>query len=170
MDPFTITVGALGVTEFALSNIDQLRKTINDLAEAKDVVQDVTSNLENIQRPLAALKELEIPDSATYAAAKDDLRKSGVAEAVNKCGQACAEFNEKLNKWTKHSTNTKLALRDRLSVGVWNKEKIRTFRTRVQSCQAIVQFSIESTQLYVKNSALLSQHLLMLPKTRSAPL
>lgn len=150
MDPFSIAVGALGITDFALSSIDQLRKTISSLTEAQDVVQDISSNLEAIQRPLTALQEFKFPDGPSCTAAKEDLKKTGVAEAVNKCGQACTEFNEKLNKWTKHSTNTKLSLRDRLSVGVWNKEKISTFRTRVRACQSIVRFSVESTQLYVQ--------------------
>lgn len=150
MDPLSITAGALGITDFALSNIDQLRKTISSLAEAQDVVQDITSNLETIQRPLTALQEFKFPDGPSCTAAKEDLKKTGLAEAVNKCGQACADFDEKLNKWTKHSTRTKLSLRDRLSVGVWNKEKIVTFRTRVHTCQAIVQLSVESTQLYVE--------------------
>lgn len=150
MDPFSITAGALGITGFALLNIEQLRKTISGLAEAQDVVQDIASNLEAIQRPLTALQEFKFPDGPSCAAAKEDLKKTGVAEAVNKCGQACADFNEKLKKWTKHSTNTKLSLRDRLSVGVWNKEKIGTFRTRVHTCQSIVQFSVESTQLYIQ--------------------
>ena len=150
MDPFSITAGALGITNFALSSIDRLRKTTSGLTEAQDVVQDITSNLEAIQRPLTALEEFKFPDGASCTAAKEELKKTGVAEAVNKCGQACADFNDKLNKWTKHSTNTKLSLRDRLSVGVWNKEKICTFRTRVQTCQSIVQFSVESTQLYVQ--------------------
>jgi hypothetical protein len=149
MDPFTITVGALGITEFALSSIDTLHNRINSLAEAKEVLQDITSNLQAVQRPLAALNDLKISDSATYATAKEDLEKTGVAEAVNKCGQACSEFAEKLKQWTKHSSSTKLSLRDRLLVGIWNKEKIRTFRTQVQSCQAVVQFAIESTQLCV---------------------
>jgi len=39
MDPFSITVGALGITEFALSSIDRLCNFINALAEAKEVVQ-----------------------------------------------------------------------------------------------------------------------------------
>jgi hypothetical protein len=111
------------------------------------VVQDIASNLEAVQRPLAALEELKISDSATYTAAKEDLEKTGVAEAVNKYGQAYADFINKLKQWTKHSSSMKLSLRDRLSVGLWNKEKIRTFRTQVQSCQATVQFAVESTQL-----------------------
>ncbi|KAF3389776.1 hypothetical protein DPV78_011694 [Talaromyces pinophilus] len=147
MDPFSITVGALGITGFALSSIDHLRGLIGSLADAREVVQDIASSLEAIQRPLTALEQLKISDSATYVEAKSDLEKTGVVEAVNKCGQACADFANQLQQWTKHSRKTKLSLRDRLSVGIWNKEKIHTFRTQVQSCQAIVQFAIGSTQL-----------------------
>jgi len=65
-----------------LSSIDKLCNFINGLAEAKEVVQDIASSLEAVQ--LAALEELKISDSATYAAAKEDLEKTGVPEAVNK--------------------------------------------------------------------------------------
>ena len=147
MDPFSITVGALGITEFAISSIVRLRDFINGLAEAKEVVQDIASNLEGIERPLAALKKLSISDGATSTAAEEDLKKAGVAEAVNNCGDACDEFTKNLQKWTKHSSTMKLSLRDRFSVGIWNKEKIRTFRTQVQSCEATVQFAVTSTQL-----------------------
>ena len=104
MDPFSITVGALGITEFALSSIDRLCNFINALAEAKEVVQDIASYLEAVQRPLAALEVVKISDSATYVAAKDDLENTIVAEAVNKCGQACADFTKKPEQWTKHSS------------------------------------------------------------------
>jgi hypothetical protein len=147
MDPFSITVGALGITEFAISSIEKLHNFIIGLAEAKEVVQDIASTLEAVQRPLAALEKLKFSDGTTYAEAQLDLKKTGVVEAVNKCGQACADFTKKLEQWTKHSSRTKLSLRDRLSVGLWNKERIRTLRTQVQSCQSIVQFAVESTQL-----------------------
>jgi hypothetical protein len=98
MDPFSITVGALGITQFAISSIVQLRHSIYDLAEAKEVVQDVASNLDAVQRPLAALRELSISDEATYTAAKEDLEKTGVVKAVNNCGQACADFTKNLER------------------------------------------------------------------------
>ena len=147
MDPLTITTSAIGITQFAISSIVQLHDFINDLAEAKEVARDITSNLKGVQRPLAALEELTISDPTTYATAKADLEKTGVVEAVNNCGQACANFTDNLKRWTKHFSGTKISLRDRFSVGVWNKEKIRTFRMQVQSCQATVQFAITSTQL-----------------------
>lgn len=147
MDPFSITAGAIGITGFATTSIVQLHSLINSLTEAKDIVTDVASSLANIERPLAALERLSISDEATSTAAKEDLKKAGVAEAVNKCGDACDEFSKNLKKWTKHSSTVRLSLRDRLSVGVWNKEKIRTFRTQLQSCEATVQFAVTSTQL-----------------------
>jgi hypothetical protein len=149
MDPFSITVGALGITQFAISSIGNLRDLVNSIDEAKDVLQDIASDLEAIQLPLSALENLQISDDKTYTATKGDLESTGVAEAVNKCGQTCADFSKKLEQWTRHSSTTKLSLRDRLSVGLWNKEKIRTFRTQVHSCQAIVQFATNSAQLYV---------------------
>lgn len=149
MDPFSITVGALGITEFALSSISHLRDLVNGLEEATDVIQEVIFDLEAIQRSLSALKNLQISDNTTCVEAKEDLEKTGVAEAVNKCGQACADFSKKLEQWTKHSSTTKLSLRDRLTVGLWNKEKIQKFRTQVHSCQAIVHFAIDSANLYV---------------------
>jgi len=147
MDPFSITAGALGITGFAISSIVQLHDLIDSLAEAKTVVQDVASNLEGIQRPLAALDELKISNRAIADGVKDDLIKTGIAETVNNCGRACDDFTKNLEKWTKHSSTAKISLRDRLSVGIWNKERIRTFRTQVQSCQATVQLSVTSAQL-----------------------
>ncbi|CAI7577519.1 unnamed protein product [Penicillium glandicola] len=150
MDPLSITASALGITGFALSSISNIRRIIDDIQEANDVMQDVTSNLEAIELPLSALEKLQITDSTTHAEIKEDLKKTGVVEAVNKCGQACAEFKKKLEQWTRHSSTTKLSLRDRLSVGLWKKEKIQTFRTQVLTCQAIVQFAIESAQLLIQ--------------------
>ncbi|KAF1816371.1 hypothetical protein P152DRAFT_428389 [Eremomyces bilateralis CBS 781.70] len=150
MDPLSITASTLGITTFAISSIVQLHNFIDNLAEAKDVVQDIASNLEGVQRPLAALEDLIISDAAMYTAAKVDLEKTGVVEAVNNCGQACAKFTDNLKRWTKHSGGTQLSLRDRLSVGVWNREKFRTFRMQVQSCQTTVHFAVTSTQLIVQ--------------------
>jgi hypothetical protein len=147
MDPFSITAGAIGITGFATTSIAQLHNLVDNLSEAQDLVTDVASSLANIERPLAALEQLSISDESTSVAAKEDLRKAGIAEAVNECGNACNELSKNLTKWTKHSSTAKLSLRDRLSVGVWNREKIRTLKMQVQSCEATVQFAVTSTQL-----------------------
>jgi hypothetical protein len=146
MDPFGIKVGAIGITESATNSIVQLHSLIDGLTEAKDVISDIASSLAKIERPLAALEELSISDGATSDAARENLRQVGVAETVNRCGEACDEFGKNLKKWTKYSSTMRHSLRDRLSVGVWN-EKMRTLRTRLQSCEKTVQFAVTSTQM-----------------------
>jgi hypothetical protein len=48
MDHFSITAGAIGVTEFATTSIVQLHSLINSLSEAQDVVSDIAFSLANI--------------------------------------------------------------------------------------------------------------------------
>jgi hypothetical protein len=86
-------------------------------------------------------------DAEMSATFKQALAKTGMANALNDCGKACEVFNKRLQKWTRHSREDKLSLRDKMSVGIWNKERVRTFRTRVETCQRTVHFAISSTQL-----------------------
>ena len=144
MDPLSITAAAVGITDFAISRIIELHDFINSIAEAKQEIHDAQSNLDNIHRTLIALGDLNISDNA---AALEDVNKTSVAEAVNSCGDACKRFSGDLKKWTKHSSVDHMPLRDRFVVNVWNKEKVRTFRTNLQGCQTTVQFAVTSCQL-----------------------
>jgi hypothetical protein len=147
MDPLSITAATIGITTLAITSIKQLHEVINDVAEVKKVIHDVSTSLTAILIPLDSLRKLHVPDSSISAAVKADLERTGVANAVNKCGDLCDDFAKRLKKWTKHSSASKLSLRDRLTVGSWNKEKIRTLRISVQACQSTVQFGVQTTQL-----------------------
>jgi hypothetical protein len=147
MDPLSITAATIGISGAAITSIVSVRNTINNIRDAEEVVGNIRTQLESIQRPLDSLKELRIGDTGTLTASKEALAKSGVAEAVNDCGKACAAFEKKLQKWIKHSAGGKLSLRDKITVNLWNKEKVLTFKTRVETCQLSVQFAVSSVQL-----------------------
>lgn len=146
MDPLSITAATIGITTFALASIKQIRDTINDVAEVKEVIEDISTDLTGILAPLDSLRELLDPESNISAAAKADLEKTGVADAVNKCGDLCNDFMKRLEKWTKHSSGSKLSFRDRLTVSV-NKDKIHTLRVSLQSCQFRLMSAVQTTQL-----------------------
>jgi hypothetical protein len=148
MDPFSITAGSIGITGFATASFGQLHTIISGFAEAHEEVRDIKSSLENIQHPLSALTQIPATQQAITCAARDDLKRAGLAEAVNSCGDACAKFSKDLERWTKHSAANRMSFRDRFLVGVWHKEKIRTLRTQLQSCSETLQLAVSSTQLY----------------------
>jgi hypothetical protein len=147
MDPLSITAAAIGITQFALSQIIQLHDTIDKLHAVKEELRDIHMDLGAIRFPLRALEDIVIENESGSRAAKEDLEKTGIAKAVNQCGDACKDFDKSLRKWTNHSTDTRLSARDRLVVGLWRKEKIATFRSRVKSCRETVHFAVASAQL-----------------------
>ena len=147
MDPLSITAATIGISSAAMTSIASVRNTINNIQDAEEVVGDIRTQLGSIQRPLDSLKELRIHDTGTLTVSKETLARSGVAEAVNDCGKACAAFDKKLQKWTRHSTDGKFSLRDKRSVGLWNKEQFLTFKAQVETCQSSVHFAVSSVQL-----------------------
>lgn len=148
MDPFSISVAAVGIAGTAISGMSKLRETITSIKDAPEELDQMRLQLDNIRRPLDTLQSLVLnPDVNTSEASKQALARTGMADAVNHCGAACDDFNKNLQNWTKHSTKDKLSLRDKISMGVWNKERVRTCRSRVETCQQTVHLAMSSTQL-----------------------
>jgi chromosome condensin MukBEF ATPase and DNA-binding subunit MukB len=147
MDPLSITATIIGISSVAITSISSVRSTINNIQDTEKVVGDIRTQLENIERPLDSLKTLTITDADALAASTEALKQSGVVEAVNDCGKACAAFDKKLQRWTRHSADGKFSLRDKLSVGLWNKEQFLTFKAYVETCQSSVHFAVSSVQL-----------------------
>jgi hypothetical protein len=147
MDPFSITAGSIGITGFATASFVKLHSIMSGSAEAHEEVRDISRNLESINLPLLALSQISAPQHVILTAARDDLKKAGVAVAVNICGDACTRFSKDLERWTKHSVAKKMSFRDRFLVGIWHKEKIRTLRTQLQMCSETLQLAVSSTQL-----------------------
>jgi hypothetical protein len=147
METFSLTAGSIGITAGALAGFAQLHSLIERFAEAHAEVRDTSRGLELLQLPLSALAQLGTQEQAITIAAKEDLNKVGVADAVNHCGDSCAKFAKDLERWTKNSSAGKLSFKDRFLVGVWKKEKICTLTTQLQSCAETLQLAVSSTQL-----------------------
>jgi len=147
MDPLSITAATIGISHAAIASIVSLRNNIGAFQDAQEVLGDIRTQLENIQKPLETLKTLTVPDADTLAVTTETLTKCGVAEAVNDCGDKCAAFEKKLQRWTRHSPEGRLSHRDRVALGIWNQEKVNTFKARVETCRSSVHFAVASVQL-----------------------
>ena len=147
MDPFSITAGTIGITGVALTSFEQLHNLLSAFAEANEEVRDINACIEGLNAPLSAIEELVNSRQDISVAAETDFQKADVADAVNQCGRACAQYAEAVKRWTRRSIAGRLSFRDRFLVGVWNKEKTRTMRTQLQSCVDTLQLAVSSAQL-----------------------
>lgn len=147
MDPFSITMGALGISETGLAAIKTLREATHGVMHASQEFREIRMVLGQTETSLNHLRGLEIGDRETSEACKAALKESGMVEAVNNCGKACEAFNERLQQWTRHSTKDEMSKRDQLSIGFWNKDSIAVFKTNVETCQQLVEFAVSTAQL-----------------------
>lgn len=147
MDPFSITIAVIGISGTAVNGLSRLHKTISAISDAPDEINGVRQHLDSIKQALGALASPQMVEYLSDSTAGQALATTGLTDAVNDCGTACEKFEKRLQKWTRHSTEDKLSVLDKMSVGVWNKEWIRTFKTRLETCQQTVHFVVSSTQL-----------------------
>ncbi|KAK5125659.1 hypothetical protein LTR85_011933 [Meristemomyces frigidus] len=150
-DPFSITVGAVGITTAAIASTLQLKDLIAGLSDAPTDLQKIHANLEALGPALSALESISVPDEHALGSAKTEVEKTGLAKAVNGCGSACEKFKVKLEKWTKHTSKQKMDWRDRFKVGVWESSAIQKMAVQVETCKTTVTLAVASTNLLVLN-------------------
>lgn len=147
MDPFSITAGSVGIAGVAATSFEQLHSRISSFRQAPTDIQSVRTNLEHIRRPLSVLQQLTSSGEPSSDAALRDIETAGVAEVVQRCSRECDKFSTNIERWTKRSDPDKLVFWDRFLVGVWHKEKFRTFSAQLQSCLDTLQLAVQTAQL-----------------------
>jgi hypothetical protein len=150
MHSLDFTAVALGIHDSANNSMTQLLNIVRDLTGDKEELQDIDSGLEATQRTLTDLKDLVFADEGAYIAVKNYLEMVGIAEDVNRCAHACTVLGRSLQRSTRPSRVGRApSLYTGHYVDLFFKEKICTFRARLQSCRAIVQFAVRSVSLRV---------------------
>lgn len=150
MDPLNINLTAAGISGNAMNRISSLRKSIDGMGGSQEDVKDIRAQLEGIQAPLNAPQVVPIANNETLAVYKNIIGKTGISNSVNDCGRACEDFEGKLQSWKKTSTGwrgKKISLSDEIGNGTWNRENVRTFKTRLETCQQTVFFAVTGSQL-----------------------
>lgn len=146
MDPFSLAVGVLGITGFALSAIKHLHSTIDALTEAQRELTPLREGLSNVARTLKAL-ETVLSNSALSRATTKDLEEAGLAAAVNACGTACNELAEYLTQRVVRTSGGKLGHRILLVIRISRSRSIQALKDKLQSCQAVTQIALDTAQL-----------------------
>lgn len=147
MDPFSLAVGVLGITDISIFSFKQVCSTIDGLGKSREDVQHIRASLGNLLKTLDALRAFDYSDSSLPSSLKQDLEKTGVVAAVKSCSEACEVFGKNLQKWTKRSGPTKFSKRDRFLLAVWKKNKIIALRVQIADCRSRVNFALQVSQL-----------------------
>lgn len=96
-------IGAIiGVADVACRSIFGLYNFVRTLKDAPLEVQGILRETSALQLCLTELRVLETAGEETHAA----IRRVGLSQVVNSCGEACGRLHNDLIKWKIHSSQT----------------------------------------------------------------
>ncbi|KAK5132213.1 hypothetical protein LTR08_009273 [Meristemomyces frigidus] len=157
-DPFSIVAGAVGIFVVAIQGIVIVHDLITSLHDAFDGAASISADLNVIRSSLGELGGMLKPMAATSNVVKPAIEHIGLAQAVNNLGEVCTRFEKQFKRWTKHSTEARKSVRDRVRLGWLNQAKIKTFGLEVEMCKgtATLAVSIATFKISIQTSDLLS--------------
>lgn len=144
MDPFSISVGIIGVIAPTLSGVQLLYTELQKIVEAPNVVERLRDDLKSITASLVSIKQIE--DKVWHSLGPTVLDQS--RDAIESCQTACSRIRSNLQKWTKHSPGDKLSMRDRMTIGFFGEQQLKSLSAQIESHNGIFSRVVETAALY----------------------
>ncbi|KAK7414921.1 hypothetical protein QQX98_006246 [Neonectria punicea] len=129
MEPFGATASAVSIVAVVSQGIGLLHSTIERIHDAPEAIRSIRVDLKALDPVLAQL------DTALKGDSPDVLRAESVIPVLQNCNQACNEFNNALDRWTRHSTEDQMSRGDRWRIGLLHQRKIDSLTTELSTCK-----------------------------------
>lgn len=123
----------IGITSFAVQNIKDLHNFIQNVRDVEQL-ENVRSEISSLQSQLSGLDFLAQADAKTL----DEVKNTGVTQAINSCGDACAKFQKQLSTWVKHGPES---VRDRIRLAR-NKAKIERLQSQMWTAARLLESAV----------------------------
>ncbi|CAI7650714.1 unnamed protein product [Penicillium manginii] len=143
-DPLSLTASIAGVVIPALHGMRLLLRDLQDIKDAPENLEDLKNDLFLVDGALSSLQDIEPEDlEALGSNVEDNIRST-----VKVCSTACDEFRSDLQRWTRHSQDTKLSWRDRSTIGFWKQDHIKSIQGKLHNCQVNITSVVSTATLY----------------------
>lgn len=147
-DPFGAAASGIQIATFALHGVRLLLQDIENIREAPQAVAKLKDGLREVELAVDRLKAVE----------GSKLEALGVLEqsllAIKTCDKSCETFRNDLRQWTKHSKHSedgKLHVWDRIKVGFFRNERIKSLSREIQNCKTTVIMLVSFATLFVQS-------------------
>ncbi|KAK4139100.1 uncharacterized protein C8A04DRAFT_40987 [Dichotomopilus funicola] len=131
MDPLSITAGVVGIATPAVHCIRLLLEDIQKIVDAPEALKSLRNDLLSVDQALVSLQAVS---EAQWQSLGDAVLAQSKT-ATTSCGESCDRFRATLGRWTRHSDDGKLSLRDRAMVGFLKQGHVKSMSEQLQHCK-----------------------------------
>jgi hypothetical protein len=131
MDPFSVTAGVVGIAAPAVHCIHMLLRDLQKIIDAPETLKSLKEDLLSVDQALTSLQA--ISDLQWKSLGETVVIQSKAATTT--CKESCDRFRTALSRWTRHSEDGKLSLRDRAMVGFFKQGYVKSMSEQLQQCK-----------------------------------
>lgn len=142
-DPLGTAAGVVGIVVPAMHATRLLLDDIEKIRGAPATVEGLKKELQGVILATESLQVVKPSELESLGVAKQSL------SAIKTCDEACEAFSKDLRRWTKHSEDGKMSWRDRINVGFFQDENIKSLSTRLQTCKTTLILAVSTATLFV---------------------
>jgi hypothetical protein len=143
-DPLSIAASVVGVTVPALEATRLLLDVLSEIKDAPKTITRLSDEVRDVDGTLNLLQGVGDREWLLLGTTVADHSKTTITSSK----EACTHFRGKLQQWTKHSDDGKLAWRDRANVGIFKKNQIKATSEQLQNCKLSINNVISIATLY----------------------
>ncbi|KXX74516.1 hypothetical protein MMYC01_206179 [Madurella mycetomatis] len=131
MDPLSITAAIVGIAAPAVHCVHLLLEDLQKIVDAPEILKSLKNDLLSVDQALTSLQAVSDPQWKLLGETVVIQSKA----ATTSCRESCDRFRTALNRWTRHSEDGKLSLRDRAMVGFLKQGHIKSMSEQLQHCK-----------------------------------
>lgn len=143
VDPLGTAAGVVGIVVPAMHATRLLLDDLEKIRGAQATVEGLEKELRGVILATESLNVVKPSELESLGVAKQSL------SAIKTCDEACEAFSKDLRRWTKHSEDGKMSWRDRINVGFFQDENIKSLSTRLQTCKTTLILAVSTATLFV---------------------
>ncbi|KAK4148914.1 hypothetical protein C8A00DRAFT_19340 [Chaetomidium leptoderma] len=131
MDPLSVTAAVVGVTAPAVHCIHLLLGDLQKIVNAPETLNSLRKDLLFVDQALASVQAVS---DAQWKSLGETVVSHSKAVTTT-CKESCDSFRAALGRWTRHSEDGKLSLRDRAMVGFIKQGYVKSMSEQLQQCK-----------------------------------
>lgn len=143
MDPLSVTAAVVGIAAPTSHGIRLLIEDIRKIVDAPETLNSLSKDLLSVDQALASLQAVSDAQWKSLGEAVVNQSKA----TTTACGESCDRFRADLSRWTRHSEDGKLSLRDRAMVGFFKQGCVKSMSEQLQHCKITLTLVVSTATL-----------------------
>lgn len=137
-EPLSVAASVVGVAVPALHGIRLLLDDLQKLKDAPKTVKRLEEDVRSVDNALTTLQSVEDQQWQSLGTPVAEGSKKTISSSV----KACDQFRNQLQRWTKHSEDGRLTIKDRANLGFFKQGQIKAISEQLQNCKLSVNFVV----------------------------